>query len=59
LTVPDVKKRPNANETNVINTQQIFMSLVSALTILVNPNTVEADANFLLIFISCFILLVF
>jgi hypothetical protein len=30
----------------VITTQQIFMNLLSALTILARPITVDADANF-------------
>jgi len=35
------------------------MNLVSALTILAKPMTVDADANFLLISFSCFSLLTF
>ena len=55
--VSDVKYKPNASETNVIITQVIFMNLVLALSILVKPMTVDADANFLHISISLFNLL--
>jgi hypothetical protein len=50
--VSDTRYKPNANEINVIRSQQIFMNVVSALTILAKPITVDAAANFLLVSIS-------
>ena len=57
LTVSDVKYKPKANEINVITTQVIFIKVVSALTILANPMTVDAEANFLQDSVSCIVLL--
>ena len=57
--VSDVKYKPKANEINVITTQVIFMNVVLALTILAKPMTADADANFLLVSISCLSSVVF